>query len=53
LTSNGYFYNILANQLLALSWVGRIRMKQKSFKELFKEGKERGTYWAASIILEM
>ena len=27
-------------------------MKQKSFKELFKEAKERGTYWAASIILD-
>jgi hypothetical protein len=27
-------------------------MKRKSFKELFKEAKERGTYWAASIILD-
>jgi predicted transcriptional regulator len=27
-------------------------MKQKSFKELFKEAKERGAYWAASIILD-
>ena len=27
-------------------------MKKKLFEELFDEAKERGTYWAASIILD-
>ncbi len=27
-------------------------MKQKSFKELFKEGKKRDTYWTTSLILD-
>ena len=27
-------------------------MKKESFKELFKEGKERKTYWVGSLILD-